>query len=149
MSNLNERPQDQASDSLNTAYAAMAQAKAHGHLRPRWFILALAGIVSGLVMSLSFFQFQVTVFLVLGLVMVIAMERRQAKVQVSLSKGELGAGLVFGLVLVGITALIVMGVEPQWRPQAIYAYGGLAFLTVLGLGLRERQRHARTLSEAG
>ena len=149
MSNLNERSQDQASDSLNTAYAAMAQAKAHGHLRPRWFILALAGIVSGLVMSLSFFQFELTVFLVLGLVLVIAMERRQAKVQVSLSKGELGAGLVFGLVLVGITALIVMGVEPQWRPLAIYVYGGLAFLTVLALGLRERQRHARTMTKAG
>ena len=58
MSNLNERPQDQASDPLNTAYAAMAQAKAQGHLRPRWFILALAGLVSGLVMSLSFFQFR-------------------------------------------------------------------------------------------
>lgn len=137
-----------SADQLNAAYGAISQARAQGHLRPYWFILALAGIISGLVMSLAFFQFELAVLLVLGLVLTIAMERRQAKVQLSLSTGELGAGLVFGLILLAIAVLIVVGVEPQWRPMAIYGYGALAFLVILGCGLQERQRNARALAEA-
>lgn len=149
MTNLSEGPPERPTDQLNAAYAAMGHARALGRLRPYWFILALAGIVSGLVMSLSFFQFELAVFLVLGLVLIIAMESRQAKVQLPLSKRELGAGLVFGLGMVAIAALIVVGLDPQWRPIAIYAYGALTFLVIMGLGLQERRRSARALAEAG
>ncbi len=149
MTNLSEGPPEGPTDQLNAAYAAMGHAKALGHLRPYWFILALAGIVSGLVMSLSFFQFELAVLLVLGLALVIAMERRHAKVQLPLSKRELWAGLGFGLGMVAIAALIVVGFDPQWRPIAIYAYGALTFLVIIGLGLRERQRSARALAEVG
>lgn len=149
MTNLSEGPPERPTDSLNAAYAAMGNARAQGHLRPYWFILALAGIVSGLVMSLSLFQFELAVFFVLGLVLIIGMERRNAKVQLPLSKGELGAGLVFGLVLVAIAAIIALVVDPQWRLIANYAYGALTFLVIVGLGLQERQRSARVLAEAG
>lgn len=149
MPNLDEGAQEPLADQLSAANSAIRQARAQGHLRPYWFILALAGITSGLVMSLSFFQFELAVFLVLGLVLVIAVERRQAKVQLPLSSGEMGAGLVFGLVLLAIAALIFLVFDPQWRPVAIYANGALAFLVLLGFGLQERHRSARVLAEAG